>query len=210
MIQNIRNIIFDLGGVLLNIDYQKSTDAFSALGITRFDRVFTQFHQNKVAQEFEKGLIPASAFRDYVRSISDTYLSDSDIDSAWNAMLLDFPPHRYQLLEKLKASYRTFLLSNTNEIHYNAFQQIIRESFAIDSLETLFEKAYYSHQVNLRKPDAEIFNKILTENHLLPFETLFIDDSIQHIQTAEKLGIRAHHLTSDTDISHVLKHLEVL
>ncbi len=200
MKENIQNIIFDLGGVLLNIDYQETIQAFRNLDIPDFENVFTQFHQNNKAQNFEKGLITDIEFRRYISQLSSRELIDAEIDQAWNAMLLDFPIARYELLLNLKRNYKLFLLSNTNIIHYRAFQKIVRDSLKINSLCELFNHAYYSHEIKMRKPDAEIFEYILSEKNLNPRETLFIDDSIQHIQTAKSLNLNTIHLIAGQDV----------
>ncbi len=205
MNQNIQNIIFDLGGVLLNIDYQKTIEAFSGIGVKDFENIFTQFHQDHIAQQFEKGLINDSAFRDYIRFVSNRSLTNAEIDTAWNAMLLDFPLQHYQLLCSLKAKYRLFLLSNTNSIHYRAFQEIVRNTLPIPSLDVLFDKAYYSHIIKLRKPDASVFEYIIQEQQLNPKQTLFIDDSLQHIETAKALQLNVIHLKDSADLFEMLR-----
>jgi putative hydrolase of the HAD superfamily len=109
-------------------------------------------------------------------------------------MLLDFPPQRLDVLEKVKPHYRTFLLSNTNAIHIEEYNKVLHKTFGVDNLSVYFDKEYYSHLIHMRKPDAEAFEIILRENNLNPSETLFIDDTQQHVEGARKLGILAHHL----------------
>ncbi|MES2284698.1 MAG: HAD family phosphatase [Bacteroidota bacterium] len=189
-----KNIIFDLGGVLLNIDYSLATKAFSDLGLTDFDKLFSKAHQTKLFDLYEKGQISSEAFRDHVKSCFNTPIDDNTIDKAWNAMLLDFPPERLRLLQTLKTKQRIFLLSNTNDIHIQYINNYLQETFGIADLSGYFEKVYLSYKVGMRKPDAEIFELVLSENNLDPNETLFIDDSIQHIEGAKKLGIHTYWL----------------
>lgn len=211
MKENIQNIIFDLGGVLLNIDYHRTILSFKNIGIPDFDNVFTQFHQNPVARDFEKGLVSAGAFRKYIAQLSSIHLTDTAIDSAWNAMLLDFPIERYQLLLRLKKNYKLFLLSNTNIIHYYAFQEIVKNSLPVNSLDELFNCAYYSHQIHMRKPDAEIFKYVLSDNKIEASETLFIDDSLQHVIAAKELNLITYHLDKGLDVQiAVYDHLKLL
>jgi putative hydrolase of the HAD superfamily len=191
---NTKNIIFDLGGVILNIDYHLTINAFKALGFVDFDSLFTQANQVGLFDMLDKGLITPQEFRDGIRRITSTSISDSQIDMAWNAMLLDFPPSRLELLRRVKQGYRTFLLSNTNAIHIEAYNKILFNTFGVNNLSVFFEREYYSHLVHMRKPDAEVFKLILNENNLRPEETLFIDDSLQHVVGARKLGIQAYHL----------------
>jgi putative hydrolase of the HAD superfamily len=192
--KNIKNIIFDLGGVIINLSYQRTIDAFKSIGFENFDRVFTQANQTDIFDKMDKGLISPMDFRATIKAIFNVDVSDSQIDHAWNAMLLDFPAHRLELLERIKAHYCTFLLSNTNEIHFIAYNNMLKETFGFHNLSHYFNKEYYSHLVHMRKPDPEVFLHIMEENGLKADETLFIDDSIQHVEGAKKLGILAYHL----------------
>ncbi|PKP36084.1 MAG: HAD family phosphatase [Bacteroidetes bacterium HGW-Bacteroidetes-15] len=191
---SIKNIIFDLGGVILNIDYHLTINAFKALGLHSFDSLFTQANQIGLFDKLDKGLITPQEFRDEIRRITSSNITDSQIDKAWNAMLLDFPPSRLELLGRVKDGYRTFLLSNTNAIHIEDYNRILYNTFGVKNLSVFFEREYYSHLIHMRKPDAEAFELILNENKLKPEETLFIDDTLQHVEGARKVGIQAYHL----------------
>lgn len=197
--KNIRNIIFDLGGVIVNIDYQLTTKAFSELGLADFDVLFSQAKQNKLFDLYEKGLISSVDFRDEIRKYSGNNFDDFVIDNAWNAMLLNVPEERMELLKKAQSNYTTFLLSNTNDIHIETFNGYLERTFGINDLSGYFYKIYLSYKVNMRKPDAEIFELVLSENNLQPHETLFIDDSVQHIESAKKLGIQTYLLDVKTE-----------
>ncbi len=189
-------IIFDLGGVILNIDYQKTISQFKNIGISNFDSLYTQAQQNHVFDNFETGRISPQAFRDYIKEESNIQLSDLDIDAAWNAMLLDLPQKRIACLEQLAKTYPIFLYSNTNQIHLESFRDsILKEHGQANLLEDLFVKTYYSHEIQKRKPNAEGFLQILNENGLKAENTLFIDDSEQHIIGAQKIGLQTIWLT---------------
>jgi len=194
MLQNIKHIIFDLGGVLLNLDYNATEKAFTDLGITNFKELFSQLRQNSLFDDLETGRIQRSQFVSAIQNISGVVLEEQQIINAWNAMLLDFPVRRLQLLQQLRLHYDLFLLSNTNEVHEEAFNEILMQAFGIPNIGTFFDKVYYSHRVGMRKPDKEIFQHILDENGIKPEETLFIDDSPQHIATAQSLGIQTIYL----------------
>lgn len=189
-----KNIIFDLGGVILNIDYLLAVKAFKDLGLGNFDAFFSQAQQQQLFDVYEKGQITSADFRNELRKHCNSDISDSTIDKAWNSMLLDLPQERLKLLMHYKQTHRTFLLSNTNEIHIDAFNDCLKNNFKIPNLSAYFEKLYLSYEVGMRKPDAEIFQLVLSENKLDPKETLFIDDSIQHIESAKKLGIQTYWL----------------
>ncbi|MFP4691471.1 MAG: HAD family hydrolase [Bacteroidales bacterium] len=188
---NIRNIIFDLGGVLLNIDYQATINAFKKLGMKDFDEFFTQAAQHQLFDRLDKGEVSPPAFREELRRLSGLEVSDEEIDSAWNAMLLDLPAKRLALLERVGKRYRTFLLSNTNSIHYPAYMDYLNRHYGIADLSDLFNKQYLSFQVGMRKPDRDIFRHVLSDQALQAGETLFIDDSVQHVKGAREAGLNA-------------------
>ncbi len=197
IVMRIQNIIFDLGGVILNIDYQATFQAFKALGVTRFDQFFTQASQIDLFDRFDKGEISAEAFREKIRGLCGLPLTEKAIDRAWNAMLLDLPWHRMELLEGVKGNYRTFLLSNTNDIHFPAFLEYMQREFRIESLDPWFERQYLSYEIGMRKPDKEVYEHILKENALDPGQTLFIDDTLQHVEGAHRAGLKALWLRTD-------------
>jgi len=196
-----KNIIFDLGGVILNIDYTLLIKAFKDLEIAHFDELYSQAHQIKWFDQYEKGQISSADFRNEIRNYAKKDIPDILIDNAWNAMLLDLPAERLKLLQAFKKTHRTFLLSNTNEIHMRAINKDLKKTYEIHDLSGCFEKMYLSYQVGMRKPNAKIFEMVLSENKLNPSETLFIEDSIQHIESAKKLGIQTHWLQKGEEVN---------
>jgi len=186
-----KNIIFDLGGVILNLDFERTEKAFAQLGLTDFESIYSKSKQQQLFDVFEKGDMRASQFRNELRKYLHENISDKQIDDAWNAMLLNLPKERLELLTHLKKDHSLFLLSNTNEIHFNSFTSYFEKEYQFNDLSHIFIKEYYSHKIGKRKPDAEIFEYVLRENDLDPGQTLFIDDSIQHIEGAKKTGINA-------------------
>lgn len=187
--ENIKNIIFDLGGVILNIDYSLTEKAFYQLGIHDFKEIYSQLQQSQLFDLFETGKITEKDFIENLQLKTGNKIDTDLLISAWNAMLLDLPLRRLQILQQLQLHYKTFLLSNTNMIHEREFNKTLKSLTGFSSLSVFFDKVYFSHQIGLRKPDAAVFELILTENQLSPQETLFIDDSWQHIETAKSLGI---------------------
>ena len=190
----IRNIILDLGGVIIDLDYRRTAYAFIDLGMAGFDEVYSKARQTAFFDDFEKGFLDAAAFRGDLRRHLPQDVSDEEIDRAWNAMLLGVPENRIEWLRELGKHYRLFLLSNTNQIHITAFTEMLSRNLQGFKIEELFEKTYYSCHLGMRKPDPGIFQHVLRENDLDPSQTLFVDDSIQHIEGALKTGINAEWL----------------
>lgn len=190
MLQNVRHIIFDFGGVLLNIDYKRTEQAFVDLGLPEFGRLYSQLQQTDLFDRFETGKIGGPEFIRELKTSTGLQATDAQVTDAWNAMLLDLPLRRLQILQQLQLHFDTFLLSNTNEIHEAAFNKILKAQAGFQSMGVFFDKVYYSHHVGLRKPGPEIFRMILEQNGLSAEKTLFIDDSPQHIATAKALGLQ--------------------
>lgn len=206
----IKNIIFDLGGVIINLDIPKTISEFNKLTNKPFESIYTQLHQSAIFDLFDKGQISEADFFFELNNSLDQPLTHKQLLNAWNAMLLDFPIHRLELLNQLKQRYRIFLLSNTNETHIAQFENDLYQHHGYKNLEPFFEKVYYSCRMNMRKPDREIFDFVLQENTLNASETIFIDDSPQHIEGALKTGIKAHLLSKEKDIKSLIEQLNLL
>ena len=204
--KNIKNIIFDYGNVIFTLDFLKSQQAWEALGINNPGQFYGHSVQDPVFDAFEKGEISVNDFRNYVRQkAGNPALTDQQIDTAWNSLLVGISAGKLELLAALKSKYRTFLLSNINAIHYDYIMNYLKTKFGFEGNDQLFEKTYYSHLVGIRKPDAAIFEQVLNENNLNPAETLFIDDSPQHIATAKKLGIQTYLMTAPDSIIELFR-----
>jgi len=201
----IKNIILDLGGVVINIDYQLTIDAFEKLGIVNAHEFYSQQQQTNLFDLLEKGNISDDSFRDEIRKFAQKNLSDEAIDNAWNAMLLDFPPARLETLMLLKSKYKTFLLSNTNSIHYRAYTQTLKTNFGKENLSDYFHKEYYSHLIKRRKPNPDVFRFVINDQNLQPHETLFIDDSKQHILGAQSVNLQTHLLVGETLENYLIR-----
>jgi len=192
--EGIKNIIFDFGGVVINLDINLTIDEFKKLGIDDFEEFYNQHKQELWFDKFDTGRISGHQFVMQIKKYLPDTVSESQIIRAWNAMLLDFPVPRASLLKELRKHYRTFLLSNTNEIHVDYYFRLLNEWYGIHDMSDFFEREYYSFMIGKRKPDPETFMHILDENHLRAEETLFIDDTLQHVEGARKCGVRAYHL----------------
>lgn len=192
-------IIFDLGAVILNINYQNTIDEFTKLGVNNAATFYSKKVQTNLFNQIETGMISSNEFLKALQKETKN-ANINQVEKAWNAMLLDLPEERIQLIEKLKKNnYSIYLLSNTNAIHIDAIKKQLgkRKWLAFCKL---FDKMYLSHELGLRKPDVKIFEYILNEQKLKAEEVFFIDDSPQHIASAKKIGIHCHHLLDDENI----------
>jgi len=188
--KNIKAIIFDFGGVIMNIDFDLTAKSFAELGIANFNEMYSQKNADHLYRHFEEGKMNEMEFYEAFRRSGNLSLTDDQIKNAWNALLINYRIPALDTLKKLKRSYKLFLLSNTNYIHQVAFTRIFKEQVKDGSLEDYFDKIYYSHDIGIRKPAKEAFEYVLRENNLSPAETLFIDDSIQNLKPAEELGLQ--------------------
>lgn len=198
---NIKNIIFDYGNVIFSIDFVIAQQAWAKLGVNNVEQFFGHRQQDDIFSAFEKGEISAAEFRKQVKiKAGKPELTDQQIDDAFNSMLLGIADGNHELLLKVRERYRTFLLSNINAIHYDYIMGLLKSKYNFDGNDHLFEKVYYSHLMGKRKPNADIFEQVLQENNLNPAETLFIDDSPQHLATAEKLGLQVYLMKAPDNI----------
>ena len=202
---SIKNLIFDLGGVILDLSIDQTMKDFSTLSGISKDKVSELYNSTPGFEVYERGMMTDEAFRNFVREVFVITSTDKEIDSCWNAMLLGLPTRKLQLLENLKKSHLVYLLSNTNSIHISYINQVMLPGITSNGnlLDSYFHKAYYSHVMKKRKPNADIFEQVLTENSLLPHETLFLDDNLANIEGARKLGIQTVHvLTPDLILNY--------
>jgi HAD superfamily hydrolase (TIGR01509 family) len=195
----VKNIIFDLGGVLLNLDVAQTRDAFIKLGLTQIDDLFRIGHAESFFKQYEMGTISDEEFVEKARQLSLPDTTGNQIVAAWNVMLLDFPAERVEFLNTLKNKYRLFLFSNTNAIHLQYFHKSYQEVYGM-AMDDLFEKAYYSHLIKQRKPDVAAFQYVIKDSKVDAAETLFIDDALVNIEGARLAGLQAVHLTGGKTI----------
>lgn len=200
--KSIQNIIFDLGGVLLNIDFERSRKAFEQLGIGNFRDMISPTHANELFHTLETG-IDIPFFYDQFRAQTGTTLSNEVIEEAWSALLIDFRTQSVEKLKQLKNRYNVYLLSNTNEIHVQRIHQMFRTQFNGQEFEDHFHAAYYSQRIGVRKPDAKAWLHVLNAHALNPSETLFIDDGAANIEAARNLGMQTVHLLPSMRVEHL-------
>ena len=204
MDKNIKNIVFDLGGVLVDLDFKAAINGLQKAGFANVKEQLQTLHQGGIFQKFELGEMSADEFRTAIRENSTVELTDEEVDNLWNAMLLEIPREKLELILDLRGKYMVYLLSNTNSIHWdyvckNAFNY---RGFRVNDY---FEETFLSYEMHLAKPDKAIFEKVLQDANLLPEQTLFIDDSEANCKAAEEVGIHAHHYHIGDDLSKVFE-----
>jgi glucose-1-phosphatase len=197
---SIKNVIFDLGGVLLNVDYHKTADAFKALGARQFDELYSQANANHLFESLETGSISEDAFYEAIAQYCEPGTTRYQMQFAWNAILLDFRKDSLLVLKSLKEKYNLYLLSNTNSIHLSSFNNTLLEETGNISLDHYFIKSYYSHLIQMRKPYVETYQWVLNDAQIIASETLFIDDSVNNIKGAMEAGIQTHLLLPTENI----------
>jgi putative hydrolase of the HAD superfamily len=194
-IPGVRNIVFDLGGVIVDLSVDKTIQSFSRLAGLNPQQVDDIYTKSPEFLSYEKGLMSDAEFRDTVRSLFGVNATDVEIDACWNAMILGLPPEKLSLVFALHEYFNVYLLSNTNGIHIDYVNNsLLPPGSSKSSLDDYFHCAYYSHTMHKRKPDAEIFEQVLTDSKLSAEETLFLDDNMANIEGAKAVGIRAVHV----------------
>ncbi len=189
--EEVELILFDLGGVLINIDYQATEKAFIAIGVTDFHEKYTQFQQNELFNQFETGQISAQHFINKLLPFTQKGSSPNEVVHAWNAMIGEFSQEKIDLLIRLSKEKRIALLSNTNELHMIQVMRAWENACAIP-FESLFEQVFLSHEIHQRKPDVQTFEWVCNQLNISPSQVLFIDDNPQHIEGANAAGLKTH------------------
>ncbi|MFN4147643.1 MAG: HAD family hydrolase [Runella sp.] len=203
----IKNIIFDLGDVIINIDVPQTAEAFAALLQRPTEEIAELIKEHQFFKRFETGELDEIEFREQVRRVlRRPDWTDATIEEAWNALLLDIPSQRVAKIQELhQKGYRLFLLSNTNPIHVAATHQILKRATGVEKLDDLFEKLYLSYEMGVMKPDPTIYQKLLTDAGIEAAETLFLDDNADNIREAAALGIQTIHVQKPTSLVEYLK-----
>lgn len=199
---SIKTIIFDLGGVLLDIDFKRSENAFFQLGLPQFSEMAAMAGSNELFTSLETGM-EIEQFNHQFRQLTQLNISDKQIETAWNALLLDFRKESMQHLLILKQKYNLYLLSNTNEIHLQEFQKKLIHQLPSLSWDNCFDACYFSHRIRKRKPNAEAWLHIVNKHALKAEETLFIDDGGVNIKAAKQLGMQTIHLLPSMRIENL-------
>ena len=197
MSAKIKNIIFDLGGVILDIDETIVYKELEKMGISTLELARSK-EFTELMSKFDTGIYTAPTFRKRMKAlVHQEKMTDQKFDAIWNAMLLDIPRERIEAIEKVKKHYKIFLMSNTNVIHYDLYVRDLQLRFGYHEFDELFHKSYFSFAEHLEKPDPRFFELIIDHEGLSPEETLFIDDTEKNIKVAQSLGIRTYHISRE-------------
>jgi glucose-1-phosphatase len=196
----IENIIFDLGGVLLDIDFSRTARAFEALGFTNIEQQFNFHNSIGLFNRMETGQLSNETFLDALAAEAPQPVSSLALSQAWNAILIGFRKSSILHLSELATRYRLFLLSNTNRLHYDTFSALFTRDTGLQKLEDCFTHAWFSHDLGMRKPDPAIYQKVIQLGRLEASATLFIDDSLANVEGARSVGLETHLLLPDQTI----------
>ncbi len=201
----IENIIFDFGGVIIDIDPMLTIRELEKSGFHDVEKLKTKEFYRQVIYKFEKGIDTPAVFHNKLRKYLEMDLSDQQLDNAWNALLFDIPQERIRIIEQVKKHYAIYLLSNSNEIHYDLYVRDLQLRFGYREFDALFDKAYFSFDLHLTKPHPEIFEFVINQHNLVPEKTLFIDDRAENIEGARQVGLRAFQLKAPLRIRDIFK-----
>lgn len=196
---NIKNILFDLGGVILDINVQATLKRFYELGFPAELMQYPHSMTTDLFFKYETGKIDTDRFRNEIRKKTGIQISDEAFDEAWNAMLVRVPEERTALLKVLANRYQLYMLSNTSELHVPVFEKMYQEAGSI-SMHDAFTKIYYSFEIGYHKPDPEAWEYVIKDSGIRPGETLFIDDNIHNIKASQELGFQAIHIHERTNL----------
>lgn len=200
----VTTLIFDYGGVIVNLDLPSCIQNLKNLGFANVEQYLSNFGQKDFFLQFENGQIDTIGFRENIRKNVSQSISDAQIDQAWCSFLCDIPPHRIALLRKLRQKYRLLLLSNTNPLHINESTQKALEPYNT-ALNELFDTCYLSYEMGVTKPSEAIFNALLENENLQAQECLFLDDGLKNIETAQRLGFQTFYVQQGDNLEFLLQ-----
>ncbi len=199
---SLKNIVFDLGGVILDLDVNGTLELFLNLGFPKELLSYPENFYTDIFFNYETGKVTTDAFRDSIRELAGVHFSNSEFDEAWCTMLSRIPRKRTELLKDLSAVYNLYILSNTSELHINRFNTMFHEAAGFP-LSEVFQHGFYSHETGYHKPDQAAFKHLLKNAGIRAEETLFLDDNIHNVKAAKELGFNVIHITDNLRMEDV-------
>ena len=200
-------VIFDFGNVIINIEFQRIYQTFAKFTSKPIAYIEKRITEDQIFRRYESGQFTDEEFREVIRQTLGFPLSDHEVDTAWNAILLDIPADRIDLIHKIRQKYPVFLLSNTNNIHITASNNYLKKTHGIKSLDILFDKLFLSYEMGMWKPDTEIYYEVLRSINLEPNEVVFFDDNLQNIESAKAIGMQTILVESTTSVVEYCKNI---
>lgn len=207
ILHDVDFLIFDLGNVIIDIDYNHTFQLIKSLVPETYHHKVDQFYQTDFHKDYEKGLIDSPAFRNEVRNYFEQSWTDSEVDQLWNSLLGKIPAYRLDLVRKLKKNYRVGVLSNTNEIHIQGVNELLKTEYGMDNFDSIFDRVFYSHEMGLAKPSEEIYRKMVSELGITPEKVLFFDDLKANVDGAKAIGINAVQVTGPQVLVEFFNHV---
>ena len=204
---NISTLIFDFGGVLIDLDMNQSILNFKKLGVENVENYLSNFGQSGFFMQLEKGKISAEEFRSEIRKLTTNTITDKEIDDAWNAFLVRIPSEKLDIVYQLRKKFRVIMLSNTNAIHFPYAERTFF-SYKNRGIDEYFDKCYRSYDMKMAKPDAEIFEAILSQEQVAPNQCLLLDDGPKNIEQAQKMGFQTYFVDPKEDLSFLLSNID--
>ncbi len=202
--KDIEAFLFDLGGVIIDINVKRTIDAFAELGLAGSDLQLTQSHHSGLFKAFERGEMTNQEFLNSLKEEVDDGTTEEGLINAWNLMLVNLPAERVRILEYLHGCYPTYILSNTNDIHLQKFRYMAE---GCEDIEQLFTGVFYSFRLGCSKPEKEAFQKVIDSTGINPHTTLFLDDSEVNLKVASELGFKTQLVSAQNPIEKIFGHL---
>jgi putative hydrolase of the HAD superfamily len=206
-LSNVDFLIFDLGNVIIDIDYHHTFRLIKSKVPDQFHSRVDQFYVTDFHKAYEKGKIDSPTFRNEVRNYFEQSWSDAEVDELWNSLLGKIPSYRLDLVKKLRQTHQVGVLSNTNEIHIEGVYEHLRKDFQAENFDPFFDSIFYSHEMGMAKPDVEIYEKLVSELGTIPERVLFFDDLLANVEGARKVGIQAVHVTGTQILLDYFSHV---
>ena len=208
MDQNIKNIVFDLGGVLIDLNFERALKAFKKAGFSNIEEQLQSFNREGIFMQYELGNISSEEFRSAIREKASVALTDCEIDDMWNLILVGIPHEKLKLILELRSKYMVYLLSNTNSIHFKVVEEIFKKDHPEDTFLGLFDRVFLSHEMGLRKPDKKIYEKVIEEIGAAPETCIFFDDLQENLNAAKEVGLHTYLIDHPKALVEYFSHVQ--